>query len=71
MINMNNGPVKLGCRIHSLHLCRGVKLLATVVEGDQKAPFSIAATLMYREGGYTFLWIDPLYSWYVPYIAEC
>ena len=34
--------------------------LATVVEGDQKAPFSIATTP-----------IAPLYPWYVPYIAEC
>ena len=45
--------------------------LATVVEGDQKAPFSIATTPRCREGRYSFLWIAPLYSWYVPYIAEC
>ncbi len=37
-----------------LELDFNVSKLATVVESDQKAPFSIA----------------PLYSWYVPYIAE-
>ena len=44
--------------------------LATVVEGDPKAPFSIATTLRCREGCYSFPWIAPLYPWYVPYIAE-
>ena len=34
--------------------------LATIVEGDQKAPFSIATTPKYRGGRYSFLWIDPL-----------
>ena len=45
-------------------------MLATVVEGDQKAPFSIATTLRRRERRYSFPWIGPFYSWYVPYIAE-
>ena len=45
--------------------------LATVVESDQKAPFSIATTPRCREGCYSFLWIASLYPWYVPYIAEC
>ena len=45
--------------------------LATVVEGDQKAPFSIATTPRCRGGRYSFPWIAPLYPWYVPYIAEC
>ena len=45
--------------------------LVTVVEGDQKAPFSIASTPRCREGHYSFPWIDTLYPWYVPYIAEC
>ena len=45
--------------------------LATVVEGDQKAPFSIATTLWCKGGCYAFPWIAPLYSQYVPYIAEC
>ena len=37
--------------------------LATLVEGDPKAPFSIATTLRYREGRYSTL---PL-----SYNAEC
>ena len=45
--------------------------LATVVEGDQKAPFSVASTPRCRGGCYTFPGISPLYPWYVPYIAEC
>ena len=35
--------------------------LATVVEGDQKAPFSIATTPRCRGGLYSFPWIAPLY----------
>ena len=38
----------------------------TVVEGDPKAPFSIATTPKGRGGP----WIAPLYPRYVPYIAE-
>ena len=45
--------------------------LVTVVEGDLKAPFSIATTPRCRGGRYAFAWIAPLYSWYVPYNAEC
>ena len=45
--------------------------LATIVRGDQKAPFSIATTLRCRGGCYFFPWIAPLYPWYVPYIVEC
>ena len=45
--------------------------LASVVEGDQKAPFSIATTLRCKGGRYSFPWIAPLYPRYVPYIAEC
>ena len=44
--------------------------LATVVEGDQKAPFSIATTPRCKGGRYSFLWVAPLYPWYVPRIAE-
>ena len=39
--------------------------------GDPKAPFPIATTLRFRGGRYSFPWIAPLYTWYVPYIAEC
>ena len=40
-----------------------VKLLATVVEGDSKAPFSIATTSRCRGGHNSFLWIASLYPW--------
>ena len=50
--------------------CEKVKL-ATVVEGDPKAPFLVATTLRCWGGRYSFSWIAPLYSGYVPYIAEC
>ena len=48
-----------------------VSKLATVVEGDPKAPFSTATTLMSMGGRNSFPWIAPLYPWYVPYNAEC
>ena len=35
--------------------------LATLVEGDLKAPFSIATTPKCRGGRYSFPWIAPLY----------
>ena len=35
--------------------------LATLVEVDPKAPFSIATTPRYRGGRYSFPWIVPLY----------
>ena len=34
--------------------------MVTVVEGDPKAPFSIATTLRCREGRHYFPWIAPL-----------
>ena len=45
--------------------------LATVIEGDQKAPFSIATTPNCKGGRYSLPWIAPPYPSYVPYIAEC
>ena len=45
--------------------------LATVVKGDQKAPFSIATKQKCRGVHYSFPTIASLYPWYVPYIAEC
>ena len=42
------------------------KKLATVVEGDPKAPLSIATTPRCRGGCYSFPWIAPLYPWSVP-----
>ena len=44
--------------------------LATVVEGDPKAPFSIATTPRCRRGCYSFPWIAPLYTWYVHYNTQ-
>ena len=35
--------------------------MATVVKGDQKAPFSIATTPRCRGGCYSFPWIAPFY----------
>ena len=54
----------------SIEMISKVKL-ATVVEGDQKAPFSIATTLKCREERYSFPRIATPYPWYIPYIAEC
>ena len=45
--------------------------MATVVERDLKAPFSIATTPRCRRVRYSFPWIAPLYPRYVPYNAEC
>ena len=48
----------------------GISKLATIVEGNPKAPFSIATTQ--GVGGALLLtWIAPLYPWSVPYNAEC
>ena len=55
---------------HSLSLISKVKL-ATIVEGDPKAPFSIATTPRCRGGRYSIPRIAPLYPWTVPYNAEC
>ena len=45
--------------------------LATVVEGDPKAPFSIATTPTCRGGRYSILWFAPLHPWSSPYNVEC
>ena len=34
--------------------------MTTIVEGDTKAPFSIATTLRYNRGRNSFLWIASL-----------
>ena len=41
--------------------------LATAVEDNPKAPFSIATTPRCREGHYSFPCIAPLYPWSTPY----
>ena len=45
--------------------------LATLVESELKATFSIATTLKYKGGRYSIPWIAPLYPWSSPYNAEC
>ena len=45
--------------------------LATVVEGDHKAPFSIATTPSCTGGRYSFPRIASLFHWNVAYIAKC
>ena len=45
--------------------------LATLVEGDPKAPFSIATTPRCRGGHCSIPWIAPLKTWSLPYNAQC
>ena len=64
------------CQIHHLEPQKrqppGYKVkLVTLIEGDLKAPFSIATTPKCRGELYSFPRIAPLYPWYVPYNAEC
>ena len=62
---------QVGCdyRIHrmlnSLHYIKKVKL-AIIVDGDPKAPFSIATSPKYLGGLYSFHWIATLYPWSLP-----
>ena len=44
--------------------------LVTLVEGDPKAPLSIATTLRCRGRHYSIPWIVPLHPWSLPYSAE-
>ena len=44
-----------------------VSKLVTLVEGDPKAPFSIATTLRCRGRCYSIPWFAPLYTWFLPY----
>ena len=46
------------CQIHQNLPC--IYKLATIAEGDPKAPFSIATTPRYRGERYSFPWIVPL-----------
>ena len=47
--------------LHLANLIHSKKVkLATVIEGDQEAAFSIAITPRCRGGRYSFTWIDPL-----------
>ena len=62
---LENEAHKLLCdfeiRMNHLISARPYNKLATVVEGDPKAPFSIATTPRCRGGCYSFPWIAPLY----------
>ena len=49
----------------------GIQSKVTLVEGDLKAPFSLATTPRWKGGRYSIPWIAPLYSWSLPYNAEC
>ena len=44
--------------------------LTTLVEGDPKAPFSIATTLRCRGERNSIPWVAALYPWSIPYNAE-
>ena len=46
-------------------MCKVKVKLATIVEGDPKAPFSIATTPSCRGGCYSFSWIVPLYPYLI------
>ena len=46
-------------------------MLVTVVEGNLKAPSSLDTVPRCRGRRYSFPWIAPLYSWSLPYDAEC
>ena len=64
----------LHCHYSQFTLTTSKIMLATVVEGDPKAPSSIATTLRCRGGRYSFPLIAPLWllhPWSVSYNAEC
>ena len=48
----------------------GIVNLATIVESHWKVRFLIVTTPRCRGECYSFLWIVPLYPWYVPYNVE-
>ena len=54
-----------------MYVCKEKVKLSALVEGNQKAPFSIATAPKCWGGRYSFPWIAPLYPQYVSYIAEC
>ena len=51
--------------INDVYLILNLKLIKVnlLIEGDTRAPFSIATTPKGRGGHHSFLWITPLYSW--------
>ena len=69
-MNVHKDCIQGTRKVGNTYKSKKVKL-ATVVEGNQKAPFSIATTLRCRGGHYYFRWIAPLYPWYIPHNADC
>ena len=51
----------LHASLTNIYISKKKVKLATIVEGDSKAPFSIATTPRCREGRYSFPRIAPLY----------
>ena len=60
--NYTNGLVlsHLIIYLYIIYIKIKVSKLAIIVEGKLKGPFSIATTLIYRGGHYSFPWIAPL-----------
>ena len=63
-------PVKASQLILERKKSQRVNKSTTVVDGNPKAPFSIATTPRCSERHYSPSWIDPLYAWPIPYNAE-
>ena len=77
-INTSPSQIKKKLSNHSMLIWFGLVLwhvkyakLATLVNGDPKASFSIATTPMCRGERYTIPRIAPLYPWSSPYNVEC
>ena len=68
IINVTIGNLNL--YINIFYQMNKVKL-ATLVEGDLKASFSIATTLRCRGERYSIPWIAPLYPWSLSNDAVC
>ena len=61
---------RLKLQLELTELNSGLVKLAIVVEGDPKAPLSIATTPRCKEVRYSIPWIAPLYHWSLPYSTE-
>ena len=62
-INKSAHTKKSGNIFNDPRICTVKKVnFVTLVEGDLKAPFSIATTPRCKEGRYSIPWIAPLYS---------
>ena len=62
LVSLFNGiSTSVGYLVLNPFLLKDSKLLATVMEGNPKAPFSIATTPRCKEGRYSFPWTAPVY----------